>query len=174
MASVLQAQMIAVEEYPYFVQHVKAQYREFVTQAARNCSLKCMDEFYCTRIVYWDLNSRKDPLPDLSGATEEKAAAAVSEFAGKLFVDLRERVVENVLLKCHNFFLVPMQTDLWGDIQGKVTQLDDQAIAEMFQVAATRERFKRDEEKLRSSVKKLQDQEGTLQNAISGFQHPSF
>ncbi len=75
-----------------------------------------MDEFYCTRIVYWDLNTRKDTFPDLSGASEEKATAAVTDFAGKLFADIRDRVVENVLLKCHNFFLVPMQTELWCDV----------------------------------------------------------
>ncbi len=133
-----------------------------------------MDEFYCTRIVYWDINSRKEPLPDLVGATEERAAAAVSEFAGKLFAELRERVVENVLLKCHNFFLVPMQTELWGDIQGKVTQLEDAVISEMFQVVATRERFKRREDGLRNDVRKLQEQESQLNAASNGFSHPLF
>ncbi len=173
VTSVLQAQMIAVEDYPYFVQHVKAQYREFVAQAARNCSLKCMDEFYCTRIVYWDINSRKEPLPDVGpSATEEKAAATVSDFAARLFAELRERVVENVLLKCHNFFLVPMQTELWGDIQGKITQLEDSAISEMFQVVATRERFKRQEDGLRNDVRKLQEQESQLNAAANGFSHP--
>jgi cell division protein FtsB len=96
----------------------------------------------------------------------------VTEFAGKLFGELRERLVENVLLKCHNFFLVPMQTELWGDIQGKVTQLDDQSIAEMFQVVATRERFKRNEDKLRAEVKKLQDQEAQLNASSNAFAHP--
>ena len=171
-SSVLQAQMIAVEEYPYFVQHVKAQYKEFVAQAAETCAQKCLDEFYCTRIIYWDTNSRKDTLPDLGSATEEKAAKVVSEYAGKLFDELRERIVENVLLKCHNFFLVPMQTELGGEIQGKVAQLDDQAIAEMFQVSATREKFKKKEEELRAAVKKLQEQESELQNSIQSFSHP--
>jgi GTP-binding protein EngB required for normal cell division len=171
-ASVLQAQMIAVEEYPYFVQHIKAQYKEFVATTAANCAKKCLDEFYCTRIIYWDTNSRKDTLPDLGAASEEKAAKAVSEYAGKLFDELRERIVENVLLKCHNFFLVPMQTELWGEIQGKVTQLDDQAIAEMFQVSATREKFKKKEEQLRAAVKKLQEQESDLQSSIQAFSHP--
>ena len=168
----LMAQMIAVEEYPYFVQHVKAQYKEFVNKSAANCAQKCLDEFYCTRIVYWDINSRKEKMPDLGAADEATAAKAVSEFARKLFDELRERIVENVLLKCHNFFLVPMQTELWGDIQGKITQLDDQAISEMFQVTATREKFKKKEEELRSKVKKLQDQETQLQNAMNGFSHP--
>jgi hypothetical protein len=124
--------------------------------------------------VYWDINSRKEPLPDLGGASEERAAAAVTEFAGKLFGELRERVVENVLLKCHNFFLVPMQTELWGDIQGKITQLEDAAISEMFQVVATRERFKRREDALRNDVRKLQEQESQLNAATNGFSHPLF
>lgn len=172
VASVLQAQMIAVEEYPYFVQHIKAQYRDFVNRTAKACAAKCLDEFYCTRIIYWDINSRKEPLPDVGSANEEEAAAVVSDFAAKLFQELRERVVENVLLKCHNFFLVPMQTDLWGDIQGRVTQLDDQSISEMFQVTATRDKFKKKEERLRQEVKKLQEQESALQAAMNGFQHP--
>jgi hypothetical protein len=61
---------------------------------------------------------------------------------------------------------------LWGDIQGKVTQLDDEAISEMFQVTATREKFKKAEEKLRENVKTLQDQETLLQKSMGGFSHP--
>lgn len=171
-ASVLQAQLISVEDYPYFVQHVKALYSEFVQQASKTCAEKCLDEFYCTRILYWDVNNRKEPLPDVSKLSDDDAVKAVGDFAGKLFDELRERIVENVLLKCHHFFLVPVQTDLWGDVQGKVTQLEDQAIAEMFQVTTTRDRFKRDEEKLRNHVRKLQDQEMALQQSVNGFSHP--
>ncbi len=54
-----------------------------------------------------------------------------------------------------------------------MTQLDDQAIAEMFQVVATRERFKRNEDKLRSDVKKLQEQESLLSTCANSFAHPN-
>jgi hypothetical protein len=77
------------------------------------------------------------------------------------------------LLKCHNFFLVPMQTDLWGDIQGKMTQFDDIMISELFQTSTTRESFKREENALRVEFQKCQDQEASLTAAVNGFAHPA-
>jgi hypothetical protein len=45
----------------------------------------------------------------------------VTSLASKLFEEHRDRIVDNVLLKCHSFFLVPMQTELWGVVQAKVS-----------------------------------------------------
>lgn len=107
-----------VADYPFFVDSVKNLYSEFVDHSAQVTAHKCLDEFYSTRILYWSVNSEaKEALPDLGPADEDEALQAVALFAGRLFAEQRDRIVESVLLKCHNFFLVPMQTDLWGDIQ---------------------------------------------------------
>lgn len=46
-----------VEQFPYFTYHVKDVYFKFIENTAKICKEKCMDEFYCTRTIYWDLTS---------------------------------------------------------------------------------------------------------------------
>lgn len=43
------------DRYPYFVYHVKDLYNEFVDQTAERVKEKCLDEFYCTATIYWEL-----------------------------------------------------------------------------------------------------------------------
>lgn len=47
--------VINMDDYPYFTHSVKEMYFKFVDQTATECKSKCMDEFYCTRLIYWEL-----------------------------------------------------------------------------------------------------------------------
>ena len=100
---------VAAEDYPHFVHHVKSLFYKFVDKTAAACKEKCMDEFYCTRIVYWNQKfNSQHKLPDIQGADEEDLREIVHEAAQEIFNNTRERIAENVLLKCYNYFLVPM------------------------------------------------------------------
>jgi hypothetical protein len=136
-----------VYDFPYFTYSIKELYfwciinniqftvlefvdcvHRFVEETAAISLEKCMDEFYCTQIIYWDmlkyavlfvplgktpLTSRdsfsehkfpdKSYMLDLDGQKEE-----VISLARALFRDIRNRITDNVLLKCHNFFFMPM------------------------------------------------------------------
>jgi hypothetical protein len=48
--------VIHIEDYPYFTHSVKEIYFKFVDQTAATCKAKCIDEFHCTRLIYWELN----------------------------------------------------------------------------------------------------------------------
>jgi hypothetical protein len=41
----------------HFTYHVKDLFYKFVDSTAKVCKEKCMDEFYSTRTIYWDLTS---------------------------------------------------------------------------------------------------------------------
>lgn len=44
-----------------------------------------------------------------NGEPDSKAVKEdVMELASQLFVDVRNRITKNVLLKCYNYFLIPM------------------------------------------------------------------
>lgn len=45
---------IGVDEFPFFSHHVKDLYDDFIRIVAEECRDKCMDEFYCTRLIYWE------------------------------------------------------------------------------------------------------------------------
>jgi len=161
-----------IDQYPYFTHHVKDLYYKFIEQTAKVCKEKCLDEFYSTRTIYWELTEHPDQsLPHLRNDHQD-TKAAVDHLATQLFDSIRVRITKNVLLKFYNFFLVPMQTDLWNEIQAKITCLSNDNLEQIFEVNATRDQL-RDEEKNQQLIleKYSQNDEFFLKSA-SQFCHP--
>jgi len=162
-------QLSNIEDFPFFTNYVKHLFVQFVEEVAGNALSKCMDEFYCTRIIYWEyVKFAVDGLP----ANERDTKKLVEVLAKKLFNDIRQRITKNVLLKCYNFFLVPLQTELWGETQGKVTALSDEEIEELFEVQATKQKYHQQEEKFKAELKTLREQESLFLEASINFSHP--
>jgi len=108
---------IGVDDFPFYTHHVKDLYNTFIDTIAEECREKCNDEFYCTRLIYWE-NKNVLPAQKSKGsdkATDMSSVAAtteirdtVAQLAANIFRNIKERVTRNVLLKCHNYFIVPM------------------------------------------------------------------
>lgn len=96
------------DQYPYFTYHVKDLYFKFVDNVAKTCKEKCMDEFYSTRTIYWDLTEYSEKTLPLDRSGQEDTKKVVLELAKQLFETLKTRITKNVMLKFYNFFLVPM------------------------------------------------------------------
>jgi len=140
------------DRYPYFTYHVKDLYFKFVELTAKICKEKCMDEFYSTRTIYWDLTSDyADRNLPLERNDNEDVKTAVVNLSTDLFNELRDRITKNVLLKFYNFFLVPMQNGLWNEIQSKVNCLSDSSLEQIFEVGTTKD-------KLREATKTWEDE----------------
>eukprot|EP01114_Cavostelium_apophysatum_P012433 TRINITY_DN277_c0_g1_i1.p1 TRINITY_DN277_c0_g1~~TRINITY_DN277_c0_g1_i1.p1 ORF type:complete len:856 (+),score=372.25 TRINITY_DN277_c0_g1_i1:231-2798(+) len=139
-----------LDRYPYFTYHVKDLYNKFVDTTAKLCKEKCLDEFYSTRTIYWEQTEYADRNMPLERTDMEDTKTAVVHLATDLFLKLRLRITTNVLLKFYNFFLVPMQSDLWNEIQGKVNCLGDSSLEQIFEVTSTKD-------KLKESIKGLND-----------------
>jgi len=174
-----QDSLLNIDDYPYFTHSVKEIYFKFVDQTAAACKAKCLDEFYCTRLIYWELNQNSST--DLSkysyangGPDSKEVQRDVMELASQLFADVRNRITKNVLLKCYNYFLIPMQSDLWGEVQSKITTMTDQMLEESFEVAVTKAKLKEDEKHLRDVLDKFRQQEELFRDAVNAFSRPSW
>eukprot|EP01112_Ceratiomyxa_fruticulosa_P015981 TRINITY_DN4787_c0_g1_i1.p1 TRINITY_DN4787_c0_g1~~TRINITY_DN4787_c0_g1_i1.p1 ORF type:complete len:740 (-),score=173.13 TRINITY_DN4787_c0_g1_i1:40-2259(-) len=175
---------INIEDYPYFTHSVKEMYYRFVDQISTTCKAKCMDEFYCSRLLYWEVTQMSDKSGDLrrllnanlgnsSGPDNQEAVCkTVHQLANYIFEDVKQRITRNILLKCYNFFLLPMQNALWGEVQGKITILSDQMLEELFEVSVTREKLKDDQRSLQQIMSQFQDQEQSFLEAANSFSHP--
>jgi len=163
-----------VSQYKYLTFHVKNLYDKFVQDTAAVVKKKCMDEFYSTRTIYWDLTelNGKDANIPIGGASPSDTKDAVTNLAAKLFDDLRERITKNVLLKFYNFFLVPIQTELWNVIQGDITCMSDKQLEQKFEVHATRDNLKDEEMNLEDVIQDCQDQEVIFLRSAKQFSHP--
>jgi len=158
------------ERYPYFTYHVKDLYNKFIDNTAKLCKEKCMDEFYSTRTIYWDLTSEyADRSMPLDRNDSEDTKAAVVHLSVELFNELRDRITKNVLLKFYNFFLVPMQTDLFNEIQGKVNCLGDSALEQIFEVSSTKDKLKETISVLTNDLNKLAEKDKQFMQFASSF-----
>lgn len=161
--------------YPYFTNQVKDLFYKFIDAQAKNCRERCMDEFYSSKTIFWELTEFSDrKLPtDRSDKNAEEAKSAVSKLAADLFKSIRERITKNVLLKFYNFFLVPMQTDLWTEIQRRITTVNDDQLQQYFQVNTTKDKLKDDERALEALLAKTSEQETAFLDIARQFTHPT-
>ncbi|EGG23135.1 hypothetical protein DFA_05265 [Cavenderia fasciculata] len=217
--------LINTDDHPYFIHSIREMYFRFIDHVAQQCKSKCFDEFYSTRLIYWDhqqsdnnsTNSNKQSLPSspslnslsstssnhstlsqfedvklenifkmmapsspsLQGrkanvVTSDETNKIVSKLANKMFRDTRSRIIKNVMLKCYNFFLIPMQSELWGEVQGKITILSDQMLEELFETSVTKDRLKEDERHLNLVSYQFAQQEDHFLLAANTFAHPIY
>jgi hypothetical protein len=161
--------------YPYFTNQVKDLFYKFIDNAAKTCRERCMDEFYSSKTIFWELTEFSDrKLPtDRTDKNPEDAKVAVSKLAADLFKSIRERITKNVLLKFYNFFLVPMQTDLWTEVQRRITTVSDEQLDQFFQVKTNKEKLKEDEKSLEQLLAKTTEQETQFLEIARQFTHPT-
>jgi len=159
-----------LDQYPFFTHAVRDLYFRFIDATAEDCKRKCKDEFFCTRLIYWELTN-------LDGKTltfgkndgKEEVRKAVVNLATDLFSKIKERISKNILLKSYNYFLVPMQSDLWSDIQGNITSLNDDHLQELFEVSGTKQRLSDAERDMKGILEKFLEQESIFSGYASEF-----
>jgi len=162
-----------IDRYPYFTYHVKDLYYKFVDATAKTCKEKCLDEFYSTRTILWDFTEYvADKNMPLERNDHDETKSAVSELSKELFNSIRDRITKNVLLKFYNFFLVPMQNELWNEIQGKVNSLIDGSLEQIFEVSSTKEKLKNKIVSLQEELDKGIEQDKLFMEYANSFSHP--
>eukprot|EP00727_Mastigamoeba_balamuthi_P005966 m51a1_g199 putative dynamin like protein (675) ;mRNA; f:656772-659307 len=155
---------------PFFTAHVKDLYSGFVDELAETCLRKCMDEFYCTRLVYWDINSSQSDLLDRF-KTGVSADESVRSLAEALFDSIRRRVVENVVLRCYEGLLVPLQSQVAVQIHGRIAVLSDAELDELFELESTKAVLRAQQQYWEQIHTKYQEQEAAFLKAAVAFTH---
>ena len=82
-----------------------------------------------------------------------------------IFVSSRDHICNNVLLKCYDFF---DKNNLWSriveDLNDKIV---DEILTELFEVEATQERLKQQEERIKARLEALIAEEKSLTKAVT-------
>lgn len=164
-----------VHHYPYFTNFVKNLFYKFIDEKAAYCKERCMDEFYSSKTIFWELTEFSDrklslTIPDKNA---DEAKAAVSKLATDLFHSIRDRITKNVMLKFYNFFLVPIQTELWNEIQKKVTTIQTEELEQYFQVNLIKEKLQKEEKELEETLGSTAEQERQFIDAAKQLTHPN-
>jgi len=166
-----------MNDYPFFTNTVKDLYYAFIENTSKACRDRAMDEFYDSKLIYWEATTFNITTADLPGLGKKQADAnevreAVEKLASKLFDEMRNRIVKNIMLKTYNYFLVPMQTSLWGEVQSEVTCFSDAKLEELFELSVTVGRFQEEEKQVSHILAHFEEQEQELMDAANQFSHP--
>jgi len=157
--------------FPYFQYHVKDLFYKYCDNISKVCKDKCMDEFYSTDTILWDLQANQSKNIPI-GKSQEETNKAVIELSAELFNSIRQRVTTNTVLKFYNFFLVPLQKGLWNEIQSKISSLDDSELDQLFQLETNKLKLKEKTDRLNESLKRINDQETKFTEHSNAFGNP--
>lgn len=159
-----------VNDFPFFTSAVKSFYLDVVHALAERTRSKCLDEFQCTQLIDWQGGMDEKKLPSSKKKDDAKETLkSVTALSTQLFDDIKQRLADNIVLKCHSSFLVPISEHLYGEIQGKISQLTDQDMDALFEVKVTTARLKREEVQLAAVTKRFEAMEQEFMSATEKF-----
>ncbi len=108
-------------DYPQLTWHLRDLFESYIDDLARTCLEKCIDELFCTQLLFWEsaaksygkltaswLNYFRKVKSELLGKMKAKSSSkqAMDALAFEIFDEQQVRITKNALLKCYDFFLV--------------------------------------------------------------------
>eukprot|EP01091_Cochliopodium_minus_P015076 TRINITY_DN5270_c0_g1_i1.p1 TRINITY_DN5270_c0_g1~~TRINITY_DN5270_c0_g1_i1.p1 ORF type:complete len:693 (-),score=219.54 TRINITY_DN5270_c0_g1_i1:93-2171(-) len=159
-----------IEQYPYFIYYIIELFEMFVEKQAQECTQKCLDEFLDTRTIYWNVSENENQKQQLPSENTEDKSPVIS-LSRNVFTKLRDTISNNSQLKWFNFFLVPLQTTLWSQIQESVNVLSEEDLQQKFEVNATKKRLEKRISFLKEEISRLEIQEKQLLESSTFFSY---
>ncbi|KAL6080673.1 Dynamin family protein (Fragment), variant 3 [Balamuthia mandrillaris] len=160
----------SLEDLPYFHQRLREFYLNFVNRCAQICREKCVDEFCSTRIIYWELSSFPSKSLRIKNTQSAKQSRdKVGQLAVALWDQIKQRTSHNIALKCHHFFLVPMETELAGELQGQFSSLSDGEVEELFEVDTLRKALQKEKKQVEEALARHEAKEKAFRQAAALF-----
>eukprot|EP01097_Dermamoeba_algensis_P005761 TRINITY_DN3637_c0_g1_i4.p1 TRINITY_DN3637_c0_g1~~TRINITY_DN3637_c0_g1_i4.p1 ORF type:complete len:174 (-),score=36.63 TRINITY_DN3637_c0_g1_i4:122-643(-) len=126
--------------------------------------------FIARKTIYWDFTETIDKQMPVD-RNDPNTKQAVTDLTVSLFKSIQERLIKHCLLKFYNFFLVPIQSELWAVVQGSITSLPDASLEQKFEVEAMRDKIKNEQSKLKKDVQYCVTNEPLLTQASDIFSH---
>jgi len=154
----------SLEDYTYFVHFVRDKFTTFVDSTIERCVALCLDEFYSTRTVCWDVSESH-----VADGVEE---GNVKALASSIFDILRKRIISNVLLKFYQNLMVPFDTDLWDSLQREVSTLTDDTLNQLFGADSVVEAIEARKADFAKQHEDALDKDKTFIELAGKFAHP--
>jgi len=127
---------------------------------------KCRVEFLSTPVLAWSILEQNQ----LDVVREYKPGGdiivALRSIADAVFVSSRDRICNNVLLKCYDFFFD--KNNLWSRIAEDLNdKLVDEILGELFEVEATQEKLQNQSKVIQARLEALVAEEKSITQAIT-------
>jgi len=157
-----------VGDFPFFHMWLDTLYFKFVDEAMASFEEKCRLEFLATPVLAWSILEQCQ----LDVVREYKPGGdiivAIRSIADAVFINSRDRICNNVLLKCYDFFFD--KNNLWTriieDLNDKIV---DEILGELFEVEATQQKLQDQSKKIQGRLEALVAEEKSVAQAITAI-----
>jgi len=117
---------------------------------------QCMEEFYSSKTIFWFMSEEFPP--------EE---IQKENIATKIFEQVKDRILKNVLRKMYNFFLLPFfQEELWDEIQTHIFKMDQSTLEEILDSNSIEDHLDHELEELEISLERIHEEDLTLHDVV--------
>jgi len=131
--------------------YLKDLFNNYVEKMSQKCKNQCLEEFYSTKTIHWDIN-------EMDFKKEDR-----EELLNTIFDKLKKRILKNTLRKAYNIFLVPfMKADIWNEIQTQISVMPEQHLEEIFDLASINESLDEDIYLLEKNLEDMIHQEASF------------
>jgi len=155
-------------DFPFFHNWLNVHYYKFVDEAMETFEKKCRTEFLSTPVLAWSVLEQQQPDVVREYKPGGDIVVAVRGIADAVFISSRDRICNNVLLKCYDYFFD--KNSLWSriveDLNDKIV---DDILAELFEVEATSEKLKNQCTRIQARLDGLVAEENTLTKAVTSL-----
>jgi len=155
-------------DFPFFHNWLNMLYYKFVDEAMETFEQKCRVEFLSTPVLAWSVLEQQQPDAVREYKPGDDLVVAVRGIADAVFISSRDRICNNVLLKCYDYFFD--KNNLWSriveDLNDKIV---DEILDELFEVASTQERLKKQSGRIQGRLDALIAEENTLNKAVTSL-----
>jgi len=155
-------------DFPFFHNWLNMLYYKFVDEAMESFEKKCRVEFLSTPVLAWSILEQQQADVVREYKPGGDIIVAVRGIADAVFVSSRDRICNNVLLKCYDFFFD--KSNLWSriieDLNDKIV---DEILGELFEVEATQEKLKIKSGRIKQRLDTLVAEEMSLSKAVTAL-----
>jgi len=160
--------LLTMKGYSYFQSIVRDIFCCYVEKIGKQCNEKCLEELTCSQVLLWEDMKNVQHIVPKKGKQDEINRLLLS-LSSKLFAETFHVIIDNILLKSHQLFLVTMQRNLSGEILKDISTFDDALLAEMFNLKASQEHLHNEEERERLRFQLYTEKENQLRDLSTQF-----
>eukprot|EP01097_Dermamoeba_algensis_P006154 TRINITY_DN3872_c0_g1_i1.p1 TRINITY_DN3872_c0_g1~~TRINITY_DN3872_c0_g1_i1.p1 ORF type:complete len:852 (-),score=275.34 TRINITY_DN3872_c0_g1_i1:101-2656(-) len=122
--------------YPFLNHKAREMYIEFLKNNKNASYQACMEEFYSTHTIYWDMVNfpTKPDLFQLASSDSQNPERAIHQLTAQIFDELKMRITTNVVINLYNFALNPIKLGYWQPITEGLSSWSDEYLDSLFEV----------------------------------------
>lgn len=128
--------------FPSFSTYLKQIYLTTISEALEKCRSKCINEFFSSLTIYWELTEGIDPIGN--SGSQDSRNKLVKLVTNEIYEKMKERLIDTFIRFVHTYFLSSSSIlALMKSVTANINTLSESTIYEMFLLEQIVEGYKK-------------------------------